>query len=104
MWQANISRTERDNTGSLNIIITYTNGVYSFDETVSTSKAQADDWLSNQVADRLNQLNALDTFEQALTVDAIITLTLSVDPDTQDLTMDAAISSDSSLVDSSINS
>lgn len=71
MWKANIARTER--TGKeLNIIISYTNGVVSFDEVINTDKPQSDTWLSEQIKSRLNQLNGLDEYEAKINNDPII--------------------------------
>jgi hypothetical protein len=71
MWKANIARTER-NGKTLNIIISYTNGVNSFDETIYTDRPQSDTWLSEQIKTRLNELNSLDVFEASIQADPVI--------------------------------
>lgn len=71
MWKGNIQRTERDGK-TLNIIISYTNGVSSFDETIVTDKPQNETWLSEQIAARLNQLNGLDEYEASINQASIV--------------------------------
>ncbi len=82
MWQGNVARTERHG-NTLDIIVSYSNGTNTFDETITTDRAQTDDWLSNQITARLNQLNALDDYETNLSQNPIITTpVLSIDPAT----------------------
>lgn len=93
MWTGNIARTER-NGNILNIVISYVNGDSSFTETVSTDKVQADDWLPNIITQRLNQLNALDDFEQSLQSNDIVSSTLSLNQDAPDVLVATLITPD----------
>lgn len=72
MWKGNVARTER-NGRTLNIIISYTNGINNFDETISTDSPQGDTWLPAMIKSRLEQLNQLDTFEDSIKIDSVFT-------------------------------
>lgn len=85
MWKGNVQRTERPQ-GRLDIIITYDNGTNSFDETISTDKAQYDTWLSDQIQARLNQLNMLDDFENTVnSSNTVKAVDIKIDPVTSEL-------------------
>lgn len=78
MWTGKVARTERHGV-ELFIIVSYSNGTNSFDETITTDKTQSDTWLSDQITNRLNQLNALDVYEASINQDPIIDVSVSLD-------------------------
>lgn len=66
MWQAKIAEKSRIQ-GSLKVLIAYSNGMDDFTEYVTVSTAES---LPIVISSRLDNLNALDTFTQGLSLGA----------------------------------
>ncbi len=78
MWTGQIARTERHGS-ELSIIVSYTNGDNTFDETIVVGAVQPPDWLNNQIQTRIIQLNALDDYEVQIKADPALTSVFAVD-------------------------
>ena len=86
-WTAQITKIERVG-NILNIVVNYArNDGNTFIETFAVNNVQSDSWLGNQITDRLKRLSDLDQFEQIVAIDPVLNATLSIDANSQTLTI-----------------